>query len=105
MITVGNSVMGLYNLVHVVYHRYMADDQHISYLSMDDLVMRSQELADMYVQAFDTNPGARVDSPTDRDTVEQVFQALARFVLASDLALRFVASYAAGDYDVTDGDF
>jgi len=63
---------------------------------LDDLVQRSQELADLYVRCVDENPGARVDKPHDAGQVEGLFQALARFYLVERLAVDAVAAYVSG---------
>lgn len=73
---------------------------------LDELVRRSQELADLHMRCVDQNPGARVDKPHDAAQVENLLQALARFYLAKGDAIATVAAYVSGIFDAElDGDF
>jgi len=65
---------------------------------LDDLVRKSQELADLYMRAIDENPAAMVDKPHDANQVDNLLQALAKFYLAQRFAVSAVAAYAAGKY-------
>lgn len=104
VITVGNSVMGLYNLVYMCYTRYMTSSEHQSVSEMDQLVMEVQVLADLYVRCLDDNPSADVETTRQREHLEDLHQALARYFLAHNQAVRNLGKYYSGRYGVpTDG--
>lgn len=89
--------------VSVWYTRHMTSHEHPSVDVLDELVRRSQELADLYLRAFDENPSASVDKPHDAASVANLLEALARYILAEKFALDAIGAYAAGKYEPSYG--
>lgn len=76
----------------------MNQSMHEAVELLDNLVIASQNLADIFMQCLDRNPEAAVEKPADAEIVNDLCERLGHFLLAGHHAVNAVAAYVSGQH-------